>query len=158
HVVDLALSFALTTLLFAMIYKVIPGVRIAWRDVWVGAAVTAALFALGKWLIGLYIGKSSVTSAFGAAGSLVVLMLWVYYSAQIFLLGPAFRRKRNPSCRRWPTARRARCPRACPTRTTPSRRRGANRHRAHSRHARRQPDPAAGAAAVHRRAPEARAL
>ena len=92
HVVDLALSFALTTLLFAMIYKLIPRVRIAWRDVWVGAAVTAALFALGKWLIGLYIGKSSVTSAFGAAGSLVVLMLWVYYSAQIFLLGAEFTR------------------------------------------------------------------
>ena len=89
---DLALSFALTTVLFAMIYKVIPRVRIAWRDVWVGAAVTAGLFAVGKWLIGLYIGKSSVTSAFGAAGSLVVLMLWVYYSAQIFLLGAEFTR------------------------------------------------------------------
>src|SRR5437899_587515 len=92
HVVDLALSVALTTLLFAMIYKLIPRVRIAWRDVWVGAAVTAALFALGKWLIGLYIGKSSVTSAFGATGSLVELMLWVYYSAQIFLLGAEFTR------------------------------------------------------------------
>ena len=69
HLVDLALSFALMTLLFAMIYKVIPRVRIAWRDVWVGAAVTAALFALGKWLIGLYIGRSSAASAFGAAGS-----------------------------------------------------------------------------------------
>ena len=89
---DLALSFALTTVLFAMIYKVIPRVRIAWRDVWVGAAVTAALFAIGKWLIGLYIGKSGVTSAFGAAGSLVVLMLWVYYSAQVFLLGAEFTR------------------------------------------------------------------
>jgi membrane protein len=92
HLVDLGLSFALTTALFGMIYKVIPRVRIAWRDVWVGAAVTAALFALGKWLIGLYIGKSSVSSAFGAAGSLVVLMLWVYYSAQIFLLGAEFTR------------------------------------------------------------------
>ena len=75
-----------------MIYKMIPRVRIVWRDVWVGAAVTAGLFAVGKWLIGLYIGKSSVTSAFGAAGSLVVLMLWVYYSAQIFLLGAEFTR------------------------------------------------------------------
>jgi len=92
HVLDLALSFALTTMLFALIYKVIPRVRIAWRDVWVGAAVTAALFAIGKWLIGLYIGKSSAASAFGAAGSLVVLMLWVYYSAQIFLLGAEFTR------------------------------------------------------------------
>jgi membrane protein len=86
------LSFALSTVLFAMIYKVIPRVRIAWRDVWVGAAVTAALFAIGKWLIGLYIGRSSTASAFGAAGSLVVLMLWVYYSSQIFLLGAEFTR------------------------------------------------------------------
>jgi membrane protein len=92
HLFDLALSFALTTVLFAMIYKMIPRVRIAWRDVWVGAAITAALFAIGKWLIGLYIGKSSAASAFGAAGSLVVLMLWVYYSAQIFLLGAEFTR------------------------------------------------------------------
>jgi len=92
HVLDLALSFALTTLLFAMIYKVMPRVRIAWRDVWAGAAVTAALFAIGKWLIGLYIGRSSTASAFGAAGSLVVLMLWVYYSSQIFLLGAEFTR------------------------------------------------------------------
>jgi membrane protein len=92
HVLDLALSLALTTLLFAMIYKIIPRVRIAWRDVWVGAAVTAALFAAGKVLIGLYLGKSSIASAFGAAGSLVVLMVWVYYSAQIFLLGAEFTR------------------------------------------------------------------
>jgi membrane protein len=92
HLVDIAVSFALTTLLFAMIYKIMPRVRIAWRDVWVGAAVTAALFALGKWAIGLYIGRSSVTSAFGAAGSLVVVMVWVYYSAQIFLLGAEFTR------------------------------------------------------------------
>ena len=92
HLVDLVLSFALMTVLFAMIYKVIPRVRIAWRDVWVGAAVTAALFAIGKWAIGLYLGKSSVASAFGAAGSLVVLMVWVYYSAQIFLLGAEFTR------------------------------------------------------------------
>src|SRR4029077_16865557 len=80
HVLEVGLRFALTTVLVAMIYKVIPRVRIAWRDVWVGAAVTAALFAIGKWLIGLYIGRSSAASAFGAAGSLVVLMLWVYYS------------------------------------------------------------------------------
>jgi membrane protein len=92
HVFDVGLSFALSTVLFAMIYKVIPRVRIAWRDVWVGAAVTAALFAIGKWLIGLYIGRSSAASAFGAAGSLVVLMLWVYYSAQVFLLGAEFTR------------------------------------------------------------------
>jgi membrane protein len=92
HVIDVVLSFVLATLLFAMIYKIIPRVRIAWSDVWIGAAVTAVLFAVGKWLIGLYIGRSSVSSAFGAAGSLVVLMLWVYYSAQIFLLGAEFTR------------------------------------------------------------------
>ena len=86
------MSFALVTVLFALIYKLIPRVRIAWRDVWVGAAVTSALFAVGKFLIGLYIGKSSVASAFGAAGSLVVMMVWVYYSAQIFLLGAEFTR------------------------------------------------------------------
>ena len=92
HVIDIALSFMLMTVLFAMIYKIIPRVPIAWRDVWVGAAVTAALFALGKWAIGLYIGKTSIASAFGAAGSLVVLMVWVYYSSQIFLLGAEFTR------------------------------------------------------------------
>jgi membrane protein len=90
HVLDIALSFGIVTLLFALIYKLIPRVRVAWRDVWIGAAVTAALFAVGKFLIGLYIGKSSVASAFGAAGSVVVMMVWVYYSAQIFLLGAEF--------------------------------------------------------------------
>ena len=92
HALDLVLSFALTTLLFAMIYKVIPRTPIAWRDVWAGAAVTAALFAVGKMAIGLYLGRSAVGSVFGAAGSLVVLMVWVYYSAQIFLLGAEFTR------------------------------------------------------------------
>jgi len=90
HLVDVGVSFCIVTVLFAMIYKLIPRVRIRWRDVWVGAAVTAALFAVGKLLIGLYLGKSSVASAFGAAGSLVVMMVWVYYSAQIFLLGAEF--------------------------------------------------------------------
>jgi membrane protein len=92
HFIDWLLSFALMTVLFAAIYKTIPRVRIAWRDVWVGAAVTAALVAVGKVLIGLYIGKSSIASVFGAAGSLVVLMVWVYYSAQVFLLGAEFTR------------------------------------------------------------------
>jgi membrane protein len=90
HFIDIAVSFGLVTVLFAVIYKLIPRVQIAWRDVWVGAAVTAGLFAAGKFLIGLYLGKSSVASAFGAAGSLVVMMVWVYYSAQIFLLGAEF--------------------------------------------------------------------
>jgi len=87
---NLVVSLALETGLFAMIYKIMPRARIAWHDVWVGAAVTAVLFEIGKFLIGLYLGKSDVTSGFGAAGSLVVLLLWVYYSAQIFLLGAEF--------------------------------------------------------------------
>ncbi len=87
---DLSISFAITTLLFALIYKFMPRATIAWRDVWIGAAVTAFLFAIGKFLIGLYLGKASVASGFGAAGSLVILLLWVYYSTQIFLLGAEF--------------------------------------------------------------------
>jgi membrane protein len=91
-VIDLTLSFAMTTLLFAMIYKYIPREKLAWSDVWTGAAVTALLFTVGKFLIGLYLGKSSFNSAYGATGSLVVLLLWIYYSAQIFLLGAEFTR------------------------------------------------------------------
>lgn len=83
-------SYAIITALFVMIYKWMPRVRVAWRDVWVGAAITALLFVAGKGLIGLYIGRSGVASPFGAAGSLVVLLLWVYWSAQIFLLGAEF--------------------------------------------------------------------
>jgi membrane protein len=85
-----AVSFAVTTTLFATIYKVLPNVHIEWKDVWIGAGFTAVLFEIGKVLIGLYIGKSSVGSAFGAAGPFVVLMLWIYYSTQIFLLGAEF--------------------------------------------------------------------
>ncbi|MDM0032283.1 YihY/virulence factor BrkB family protein [Variovorax sp. J22P271] len=88
--VTLLISFAIMTLLFAMIFKLMPTAAIAWRDVWIGAAVTALLFELGKLLIGLYLGKSGVTEAFAAAGSLVVLVAWVYYAAQIFLLGAEF--------------------------------------------------------------------
>jgi membrane protein len=87
---NIAFAFAVTALLFAMIYKLLPRERIGWRDVWMGALVTAALFTLGKFLIGLYIGKAGVADAYGAAGSLVVLLVWVYYSAQIFLLGAEF--------------------------------------------------------------------
>ncbi len=87
---DVAISFALAMTLFAMIYKTMPRVRVAWTDVWIGAASTALLFTIGKVLIAIYIGKSGVTSGFGAAGSLVVVLLWVYYSAQIFLLGAEF--------------------------------------------------------------------
>ena len=87
---NFAFNFLFITAVFAMIYKLMPRVHVAWRDVGVGAAVTALLFTVGKQLIGLYIGRSSVTSAFGAAGSLAVLLVWVYYSAQIFLLGAEF--------------------------------------------------------------------
>ena len=90
HGFDLVVSFALMTMLFALIYKIVPRVHIRWHDVWVGAATTAVLFAVGKVLIGLYLGKSQISSGFGAAGSLVLVMVWVYYSAQIFLIGAEF--------------------------------------------------------------------
>lgn len=88
--VNFFVGFALTTAMFAMIYKIMPRAKIEWLDVWIGAAMTALLFNIGKLLIGLYIGKSGVASPFGAAGSLVVVLVWVYYSAQIFLLGAEF--------------------------------------------------------------------
>jgi len=87
---NLAVSLGITTVLFAMIYKLMPSLPIAWRDVWVGAFTTALLFEVGKLLIGLYIGKSTMTEAYAAAGSLVALLAWVYYAAQIFLLGAEF--------------------------------------------------------------------
>ena len=84
------LSFALTAGLFAMIYKILPSCPVAWRDVWIGAIVTSLLFSLGKLAIGVYLGHSNVTAGYGAAGSIAVLLLWVYYAAQIFLLGAEF--------------------------------------------------------------------
>jgi membrane protein len=90
QVLNVTVSFAITVLLFATAYRILPRVKIAWSDVWVGALVTAMLFTLGKYLIGVYIGKAGVSSGFGAAGSLVVILVWVYYSAQIFLLGAEF--------------------------------------------------------------------
>ena len=90
YVINLVISLAFTTVLFAMIFKLMPTTPVAWRDVWVGAAVTAVLFEAGKLLIGLYIGKSGITESFQAAGSLVVLLAWVYYAAQIFLIGAEF--------------------------------------------------------------------
>ncbi len=84
------IGFALVAVMFALIYKVMPRARVQWKDVWIGALFTAALFTVGKYLIGMYVGRSSVTSVFGAAGSLVGVLLWVYYSAQIFLLGAEF--------------------------------------------------------------------
>ena len=84
------LSFAVITVLFALMFKVLPDARIAWSDVWIGAALTALLFTIGKFAIGVYLGKSDVGSAYGAAGSLVILLVWVYYSAQILLFGAEF--------------------------------------------------------------------
>ena len=92
HLASLALSFVVITVLFALLYKVVPDTRIEWQDVWVGAAVTSALFSMGKFLIGYYIGKSGVGSAYGAAASLVVFLVWIYYSAQVFFLGAEFTR------------------------------------------------------------------
>ena len=90
HFADIGLSFAMLTAAFAVIYKFMPSTHIRWRDVWVGAAVTSILFTIGKWAIGLYLGKSDVASGFGLFGSLALLMVWVYYSAQIFLFGAEF--------------------------------------------------------------------
>jgi membrane protein len=90
QVINWLVSLGMATVLFAMIYKVLPAVDLGWRDVWVGALVTAVLFELGKDLIGLYLGRSMLVSAYGAAGSLVVILMWVYYSSQILLLGAEF--------------------------------------------------------------------
>jgi membrane protein len=89
---DVLVSLGVITLLFAMIYRVLPDVKLAWRDVWLGAVVTAGLFSVGKFVIGLYLGTSGLGSTYGAAGSVVVLLLWVYYSSQIVLLGAEFTR------------------------------------------------------------------
>jgi membrane protein len=87
EVLNWVVSLALLTLMFALVYKLLPDVRIPWRVVWVGAILTAILFTLGNYVIGLYLGRTSAASAYGAAGSLVVVLLWVYYSSQILLLG-----------------------------------------------------------------------
>jgi membrane protein len=87
HVLNFVITLGLTTLLFAMIFKWLPEIHLYWSDVWVGAAVTAGLFAVGRYLIGLYLGRAAVGSAYGAAGAFVVLLVWVYYSTQIVLLG-----------------------------------------------------------------------
>ena len=92
HVIELVASIGITTLLFALTFKILPARRIPWGDVFLGALVTAVLFAIGKLAIGLYIGKSAVASSFGAAGTIVVAIVWVYYSAQIFFLGAEFTR------------------------------------------------------------------
>ena len=86
-------AFGVIACLFAVIYKTLPDAPLSWRDVWIGAAFTAGLFSLGKYLIGLYLGNSGVTSSFGAAGSVIALLLWVYYTALIFFLGAEFTRQ-----------------------------------------------------------------
>jgi membrane protein len=93
HAGEFGISFLVLTGLFAMIYKLLPGCRIEWRDVWVGAAVTSVLFWIGKILIAFYMGKASVGESFGAAGAIVVVIAWVYYSAQVFFLGAEFTRQ-----------------------------------------------------------------
>jgi membrane protein len=87
---NLIILFAATTVLFALIYKLLPAAKIALSDVWMGAFITAVLFSIGKFLIGLYLGRSAISSSFGAAGTFIALMVWIYYSAQIFLLGAEF--------------------------------------------------------------------
>jgi membrane protein len=89
---NVVVSLGVITLLFAMIYKVLPDLKLAWSDVWIGALVTAGLFTVGKLVIGLYLGTTSIASTYGAAGSVVVILVWVYYSAQIILLGAEFTR------------------------------------------------------------------
>lgn len=89
-ILNLVISFGVVTLLFAMIYKFLPDVKIKWGDVWIGAAITSLLFTVGKQLIGLYLGHSSAASVYGAAGSLAIILIWIYYSAQIVFLGAEF--------------------------------------------------------------------
>jgi membrane protein len=90
QVLNFVLSLAMITLLFAMIFKFLPDAKIAWHDVWIGAFITAVLFTVGKFALGLYLGKSGVGSSYGAAGSLIILLLWVYYSSQILFFGAEF--------------------------------------------------------------------
>jgi membrane protein len=90
QIINLVISIGVITVLFALIFKFLPDAEIAWRDIWLGAFVTAILFSLGKFLIGLYLGNSAVASTFGAAGSLVLLLVWIYYSAQILFFGAEF--------------------------------------------------------------------
>jgi membrane protein len=83
-------SFGVVTVLFALLYKILPDAKISWSNVWVGAAVTSLLFSLGKYLIGLYLGKAGIGSSYGAAGSVLIVLIWVYYSAMILYFGAEF--------------------------------------------------------------------
>lgn len=90
QLLNFVFSFAVITLLFAMIFKILPDAQVRWRDVWTGAGITALLFSIGKLLIGLYLGHSALSSTYGAAGSLIIILIWIYYSAQILFLGAEF--------------------------------------------------------------------
>lgn len=90
QILNFLFSFAIVTLLFGMIYKILPDAKIAWRDVWIGAGIAAVLFEIGKFLLSFYLGKTGLTSAYGAAGSLVSILTWVFYSAEILFLGAEF--------------------------------------------------------------------
>ena len=116
QIINAVIGFLMTTAVFALIYKLMPRVKVGWGDVWVGAAVTAVLFTVGRVLISLYIGKTGIASGFGAAGSVAVIFVWVYYSAQIFLVGAEFtwvyaqrmgsqRRLANPTAEKTQSAR-----------------------------------------------------
>lgn len=95
QLVNLGVSFGFTTLLFAAIYKILPDVDLLWRDVWLGGAITALFFTAGKYLIGLYLGQSAVASAYGAAGSAMIILLWTYYSSAVLLFGAEYTRART---------------------------------------------------------------
>ena len=90
YLVHYALSFGFTTVFFAVIFKILPDHPVEWQDVWLSAAMTSLLFSVGKHLISLYIGSSNIVSSYGAASALIIVFVWVYYSAQIFLLGAEF--------------------------------------------------------------------
>lgn len=90
HVINFVISFVVIALMFTLMFKYLPDVKIAWRDVWLGGVITAAFFTIGKFALGMYLGRSGVSSAYGAVGSLVVLLLWIYYSAQILFFGAEF--------------------------------------------------------------------
>jgi membrane protein len=90
HVVDIVVSLGVITVLFALIFKYLPDVRIRWKDVWIGALVTAVLFTIGKYAIGMYLGHAALASSYGAAASVIIVMLWAYYSSQILFFGAEF--------------------------------------------------------------------
>jgi membrane protein len=100
YLIHLALSFGFTTVLFGVMFKILPDKRVEWQDVWLGAVVTALLFSLGKHLISLYVGSSQMASTYGAAGALIIVFVWIYYSAQIFLLGAEFAKAYGDQSRR----------------------------------------------------------